>query len=198
METLILIFLFAAGITFAINLGYRFLANQGDARSVKARINELNSKMREEQKKGNKAEVSRLLGETMRENGKLMRMNMKPMLMSVIIVLFTLPAIGNLYNDVIIAPGEAFSAGSNSADVALSGNMLSIADASCELPCRLNLFGSQWSVSMQGDKIKFSRIVALLPVALPIVGNILGWLGWYFLSFMLLTILFRRAMKIVA
>jgi len=62
VETLILIFLFAAGITFAINLGYRFLANQGDARSVKARINELNSKMREEQKKGNKAEVSRLLG----------------------------------------------------------------------------------------------------------------------------------------
>ena len=60
----------------------------------------------------------------------------------------------------------------------------------------VELAGSRWNIAFEGSDVKFSRVVARLPMEMPFVGNDLGWLGWYFLSAILFMLVTKKFLKI--
>ena len=85
------IILFSILTAVVVNIFYKLLVKQQDAKASRERIKELNAKMKEQQKSQNKTEVDVLFKEVMKEQGKIMRMSFKPMIISLIITLVSVP-----------------------------------------------------------------------------------------------------------
>src|SRR3989338_8682470 len=116
-----------------------------------------------------------------------------------IVVIVLLPSLSTFYGDKIITLQD------NKGSVTLSGqeytlektnNDLTIGTISCSLPCTTEIGSHNYKVMPEGNGIKFAMIVAVLPVSLPFLGNMFGWLGWYIICSMPLVIIIRKAMKI--
>lgn len=200
---IIAVTIFALIILIFINIFYRILINQTEAKQLKDRVKELNKEMKEAQKAGNRDEMNKVLSEVMRQNSKLMKMSMKPMIISFIIVIIFLPWLAGAYGDQTIGlqndTGTMNYQGTEYL-IAKSGSNITITYAnqvkSCASTCMQNLNGTNFEITDQGASAKFSPVIALMPVPLPIFGNTLGWLGWYILVSIPLVILIRRFMKI--
>lgn len=186
-------------ILFIINIFYKILIKQHEAKKIKENINELNKKMREAQKKSDKDAVNKLFREIMSENNKIMKMSLKPMLISFLIVILILPFLSSTYSDrtAIISDGKG--------NVTLEGNLyqvqknestLTVGNTTCQLPCREKIEGSYWQILPEGNNVKFARIVVILPYSLPFIQDKLGWLGWYILASIPLMIIIRKLLKI--
>ncbi|MCX6815948.1 MAG: EMC3/TMCO1 family protein, partial [Candidatus Aenigmarchaeota archaeon] len=87
----IAIIIYAFLVLLLINIFYKILIKQQDAKQLKEKMNEINKQMKEEQKAGNKEKANQLVGEMMHANSTLMKMTMKPMIVSFIIVIILLP-----------------------------------------------------------------------------------------------------------
>jgi uncharacterized membrane protein (DUF106 family) len=185
-----------------INIFYRILVKQAAAKELKAQTKEISRQMREKQKEGKTEEATKLMGEMMQQNTRLMRMTMKPMIVSLIIVIILLPFLSGAYPDVGVAINNGsgnFTLNGNSYDVTKSNKMIAITGPStinCQAPCVETLEGGRYEIQEDGQNVKLARIVAMLPVALPFVGDTLGWLGWYIIVSIPLVILLRKIMKI--
>lgn len=193
------VFLFSVLIVITINVFYKILVNQNEVKGTKDRIKELNAKAKELRKSGDSQQVEVMFKEIMRENSRLMRMSFKPMIISFIIILVALPWIGTMYGEksVEIKDGKGeFSFDGNTYAVARNGDSVTINGATCELPCRAQSGEYVFAAAAQGNNVKASPVIALLPFSAPLVGSELGWLGWYFLSSVLLMVVSRRFMKI--
>lgn len=203
------VFVFSFFVILVINIFYKILLDQHQVKQARDRMKEMNEKIKEEQKKGNTEKVNKLLGELMSENGKIMRMSLKPMVVSFIIVILALPWISGIYGDKEVklndGKGELnidssvyqvqkinFSEKFNqNGSVEISGIGF------IETPKNgIEIGGSRWNVAMSGNEVKFSRIIAYMPFALPFVGSELGWLGWYFLSALLFMVVTRKLLKV--
>ncbi len=192
------ILIFSVFVTFLINIFYKIMINQNEAKSVKDRINEISKQMKAEQKKGNSEKASSLLKEMMSENSKIMRMTMKPMMISLIIVIIVLPTMPSFYGDKLVdLKDNKGTVKINGAEyqVQLDGNKVSIGSEECNAPCEISL-NSRQEVSMEAGKVKIAPIVAFLPIPLPFAGSNLGWLGWYFIVSIPTMLLIRKFMKI--
>lgn len=191
------IILFSILTAVVVNIFYKLLVKQQDAKASRERIKELNAKMKEQQKSQNKAEVDVLFKEVMKEQGKIMRMSFKPMIISLIITLVSVPWIGSVYGEKIIeltdGKGEVLF---NSGSIAVEGNSISFEGKTCEMPCKVE--GSKYAFKAQltGNTTKIKSIAAKLPFQAPFVGNELEWLGWYLLSFFFVMMTTRKLMKI--
>lgn len=193
------VLIFAAIILFVINIFYKILINQEQARQIKQRSRELNREMKEAQKAGEKEKSKKLMSEMLAENSKMMRMTMKPMLVSLIIVVILLPSLASLYGDrlVSIENGKGSVAlGGTDYQIGKTGNALRVGDTGCEMPCTAKIGRFDYKITQEGSSAKFAQIVAVLPIALPMLGNSFGWLGWYVIVSIPLAILLRKAMKI--
>lgn len=193
------VLLFSFLIVIVINVFQRLLVKQADAKLSKDRMKELNKKMRNAQKTGSKEEADGLFKEVMREQGRLMRMSFKPMIISVIITFVSLPWIGSVYGDRAVGitdgKGTLDFAGSQFT-VERNGEIITVAGKSCAMPCRLDAGGYVYNAEPQGSNVKVSPVVALLPFSAPFLGDDLGWLGWYLLSFFFMMIISRKFLKI--
>lgn len=188
------------GVVFFINVGYRVLVNQARAKEARARMNELSKEMRAAHKSGDRERANRLFAESMQQNNAIMKMSLKPMLASFVIVIAILPLVGNLYGDKAVALSDGkgvLKAGDKEYEVTRSGSSITVGDAQCTLPCsRVALGGSRWNIAAEGESLAFVRVVAYLPVSLPLFGNDVGWLGWYLFASIPTMILTRRLLKI--
>ncbi|MBI2233222.1 MAG: DUF106 domain-containing protein [Candidatus Aenigmarchaeota archaeon] len=191
------IILFSILTAVVVNIFYKLLVKQQDAKASRERIKELNAKMKEQQKSQNKTEVDVLFKEVMKEQGKIMRMSFKPMIISMIITLVSVPWIGAVYGEKIIeltdGKGEVLF---NGGSIAVEGNSVSFEGKTCEMPCRLEERKNVFDAAVAGDAVKVSPVAALLPFQAPFVGNELRWLGWYLLSFFFVMMTTRKLMKI--
>ena len=191
------VFIFSALVITLINVLQKVLVKQHEAKQIKERLQSLNAEIKQAQKEDNKQKVNDLFSEIMRENNKLMSMSMKPMMASLVIVAVFLPWIASAYGDLEISLEDGkIEIHEETYEISRNGGELLVGDVKCTLPCRESIGGSDWSIISNGNKIKFLRIVALLPIGLPLVGHELGWLGWYFLSSIPIVILIRKALKI--
>src|SRR3989344_4733584 len=95
------VLIFSVIILFIINIFYRILINQNDARHIKQRTKELSKEMKEAQKAGNTDKSKALMSEMLGQNSKMMKMTMKPMIISLIIVVVLLPSLATFYGDKI-------------------------------------------------------------------------------------------------
>ncbi|MBI2578286.1 MAG: DUF106 domain-containing protein [Candidatus Aenigmarchaeota archaeon] len=195
------VFIFSFFVIMVINIFYKLLLDQHQVKQSRERMKEMNEKIKEEQKKGNTEKVNKLLGELMSENGKIMRMSLKPMVVSFIIVILALPWIAGIYGDREVKlndgkgelniDGSVYQVQKTEGGVEISGY------GNIETPKNgVALNGYKWNIAMNGNEVKFSRIIAYLPFALPFVGSDLGWLGWYFLSALLFMVVTRKLLKV--
>jgi len=193
------VFIFSVIILIVINIFYKILINQNDAKNIKERSKEISAQMKEAQKAKDTDKSKKLMSELMQNNNKMMKLTMKPMIVSLIVVIVLLPSLSTFYGDKIITLQD------NKGSVTLSGqeytlektnNDLTIGTISCSLPCTTEIGSHNYKVMPEGNGIKFAMIVAVLPVSLPFLGNMFGWLGWYIICSMPLVIIIRKAMKI--
>lgn len=199
-KPIIAVSLFSIMILIMINLMYKFLVNQSDSKQIKARIKELNEKMKEDQKNGKP--TNEAMSEIMQENNKMMKMNMKPMLASFVIIILFLPWLSGTYGDILVPLEEntgELTIGSQTYQVQKAGEKIEIDSLgiSCEAPCRVDIEDNKWNIEYFDNTVKFGRIIALLPIPLPLFGDDLGWLGWYFIFSIPIIILIRKILKIV-
>lgn len=195
------VFVFSFFVILVINIFYKILLDQQQMKQLRERMKEMNERIKEEQKKGNTEKVNKLLGELMSENGKIMRMSLKPMVVSFIIVILALPWISGIYGDkeVKLNDGKGeLSIDSSVYQVQKTQSGVEISGIGfIETPKNgIELAGSKWNVAMSGNEVKFSRIIAYMPFALPFIGSDLGWLGWYFLSALLFMVVTRKLLKV--
>jgi uncharacterized membrane protein (DUF106 family) len=204
-EPVIAVTIYSIIVLFLINIFYRILVKQNAAKELKAQTKELSRRMREEQKAGRTEEATKLMSEMMQQNTRLMRLTMKPMLISFIIVIILLPFLAGAYPDISVAIKDKtgnFTLGSNRYDVTKDGSAITVTGAagaaaiSCQSACIEKIENSRFRIQEDGQNIKLARIVALLPISLPIIGNTLSWLGWYILVSIPLVVLMRKIMKI--
>lgn len=183
-------------IIFVINLGYKFLIKQEEAKIIKERQKELNKQAKEEQKKGNQQKSNELLSEMLKENGKLMKMTMKPMLASMLLVIFVLPWVASNYGD-IHAPLNATSitVGDKQLPIDIRNDSILVDNIQYEYGKNVMFENTSWKI-YKNDRIEFVKIITLLPVSLPYVNDDLGWLGWYFVVSLPVMIVMRKLMGI--
>jgi len=207
------IIIFATIVLGIINLCYKYLVNQKEAKIIKLRIKELSEEMKKYQKEKNIEKVNEILRESMQENSKLMRMTMKPMLISFIVIIILLPGIANLFvysapliNNVgnVTINNEIYYVEKSDGLIIVKGNDF-FANFSTSTKVNKQISGGAWYISYkQGglfggpERVEFERVVAFLPgFSLPIVGNDFGWLGWYILVSIPLAIIIRKVLGIV-
>ncbi len=191
--------IFSVCILILINIFYKILIKQNEAKQLKEKTKELNKQMREAQKAGNKDEANRLMSETMRENGRLMRLTMKPMIVSFIIVIVFLPWLSDAYGDRLVTlenNAGKFTLQGVDYSVVKSENSIAVNGEAACISCTKKIENIMFEITQQDGKISFAPVVAMLPVSLPFVGNTLGWLGWYIIVSIPVAILTRRLMKI--
>ncbi len=199
LEPVISVFIFSVFIITLINIFQKFLVNQEDAKRIKEKLKSLNEEIKQAQKDNNKSKSDSLFSELMKENNRMMGMTMKPTMASLVIVFFLLPWIASVYGD--ITPKLDNGAGEIETDgekyaISMSGNEIGIGTDKCSLPCRMQIGGFSWNIAYENGSLKFSRIIAFLPVNLPLLGSDAGWLGWYFLTSIPVAILARKLLKI--
>lgn len=195
----IAVLIFGLIILILINVFYKLLINQPEAKRIKDRQKELNKQVSEYRKQGDMANMNKLMKEVMRENTKLMKMTMKPMMVSFIIVIVLLPALHAAYSDIFV--GIDGGTGSlnylgETYDVSVSGQAVTISGASCQAPCETVVGSTEMIVTLEDSSVKLAPIVARSPISIPLTGYELGWLAWYIMLSIPLAITIRKFMKI--
>ncbi len=195
------IIIFSLILVFVINLFYKFLINQEEAKQLKQRQKELKEEMKTYRKEGNAEKTTELFSEMMQLNNKMMKLTLKPMLASLIIIAIFLPMVASFFD--ITATFE-----DNHATIDLGGNVYEItrsedtfevtgpAEFECNKTCRQYLQNTEWNIRLDGNKIVFVRILVLLPFSLPLIGDDLGWLGCYIIISFILVMPIRKLLKI--
>ncbi len=199
MSDAINIILFSFAALFTVNIFYKLLVNQSHAKQVRENIENMNKQLREEQKKGNKEKASQLLGDVMREQGRIMRMSLKPLFISFIIVAVFLYFIGNAYGNMSVQLNDGkgiIAIDGQEYQVEKIGNSIKIGNSECEAPCTKVISNSVWHLSAEENKVNLARIVASLPISLPLIGSDAGFLGWYIIVSIPVMIMLRKLMKI--
>ena len=193
------VLIFSIIILIVINIFYKILINQNDAKQIKQRTKDISKEMKEAQKAGDTARSKKLMSEMLTENNRMMKMTMKPMIVSLIVVIILLPSLATFYSDkmVVIKDGAgSVVLDGNTYSVQKADNTVSIGDTSCQIPCQTEIGKHTYKISLENSNVKVAQIVATLPFALPFLGSTFGWLGWYIICSMPLVIIIRKAMKI--
>ena len=216
LEPIIAVTIFASIILLFINLCYRFLINQKEAKEIKERMKEINQQAREEQKQGNTEKFNELTKQALAENSKLMGKTMRPMMVSLVIILLFLPWMQSVYGDIPANLEEGkgnVTLDSEVYDVEYDGNEVTVMKDdqtlfSSSLPVTEQVGKSKyilshvpegWFIIMyHPENIKFARIIAEFPepINLPLFGKDVGFIGWYILVSIPFALIIRKILKI--
>ncbi len=185
------ILIFATFIIILTNLIYKFTLDQKKVAEMKSRMKELQKKIKEapnEEKMKHFSEMNDI-------NSKYMKMTMKPMLITMIVVLLFIPWLSHNYGDIVLKTnGTIIVAGQNMSYTVGDGYLL-IGGKNLTNGQMLKVGDKEFQVVL-GKKKKLSRVVVYSPVPLPITGKSWGWLAYYFVISIPLSIGLRKIMKV--
>lgn len=193
------VLIFSVIILIVINIFYKILINQNDAKQIKQRTKDISKEMKDAQKAGDTARSKKLMSDLLTENNRMMKMTMKPMIVSLIVVIILLPSLATFYSDkiVVLQDGKGNVTLDRTAyQIQKTDNTVSFGSASCQMPCQTKIGKYNYKISLENSNVKVAQIVATLPFALPFLGSTFGWLGWYIICSVPLVIIIRKAMKI--
>lgn len=205
-DPVVAVTIFGILIVVIINIFYKILINQKEAKELKERVRLLNDEMKQARKAGEMEKYKQLTGDTMKENSKLMRMTMKPMLVSFIIVIIFLPwlAAPHVYGDIFVPVDDNgfgnLTTSDNTYVIQKTNDNVKIEQLNidCSMPCVEEIEDFDWKVHEEDKKVKFARAIVTMPFPLPIFGSYLGWLGWYIIVSIPVMVIARKLMKIYA
>ncbi len=185
------ILIFATFIIIITNLIYKFSLDQ-------KKVVEMKSRMKEIQKKSKEApneEKMKYLSEMNDVNSKYMKMTMKPMLITMIVVLLFIPWLNHNYGDIALKTnGTLVITGQNMSYVV--GDNYVLIDGKNLTNGQMFKVGDKEFQVVLGRKNKLSRVIVRSPVPLPITGKSWGWLAYYFIISIPLSIGLRKIMKV--
>ncbi len=197
------VFIFAIVVLFIINICYKYLMDQGETKRIKERTKELNREWKKYQKAGDAEKATKTMNDMMAENSKIMKMSLKPMLVSMVIIILLLPGLAGIYGNktaelkenkgVVEIDGKEYQLSRSGDAMEITGGGKTI---TCAAPCREKIGSSRWNIAVNENKVMLERIVALLPATLPLFGDDLGWLGWYFIITIPLMIIIKKILKV--
>jgi len=193
------VLIFSIIILIVINIFYKILINQNEAKQIKQKTKDISKEMKDAQKAGDTGRSKRLMSDLLTENNRMMKMTMKPMIVSLIVVMLLLPSLATFYSDkmVVIKDGAgSVVLDENTYAVQKIDNTVSIGDTSCQIPCQTEIGKYNYKISLENSNVKVAQIVATLPFVLPFLGSTFGWLGWYIICSVPLVIIIRKVMKI--
>ena len=189
--------IFSVIILIVINIFYKVLVNQDNAKQIKQRTKDINKEMKDAQKAGEKEKQKKLMSDLLTENNKMMKMTIKPMIISLIIVVILLPSLAMFYGDKKIdANQNNVTLDGSNYQLEKTSNNVSVGNVTCSLPCKTPIGRYTYKITPEGNGIKIALIVATLPVSLPFLGDTFGWLGWYIICSIPLVIIIKKSMKI--
>ncbi len=194
--------------TFVLSLLYKVTTDQEKIIKLNEELKELNKKFKEAQKNNNQKELIKLQGKLLEVNNEKMRISMKTTLISFAVIIpvfmYVLPT---LYGDVSVELNEDLSGvvkyGSYEVNVKLLQEnpiLMEIGDKK---------IGEKDVVVLDKDKFVFKaydknkktlllkRVAVTLPIPLPIWGYHIGWLGWYILVSIPMSVTFRKILGVV-
>lgn len=189
------IILYSFVVLSTVNIFYKLLVNQGQAKQIRENVENMNRQLREEQKNGNKEKSSQILSNIMREQGRVFKMSMKPLIVSFVIIGGFFYLIGGSYGNKIVELSSGMGTvtiDNQKYPIEKIDDKITINGKEC--PCVIG--NSAWRIAAEGDKVTLVRIVTSLPVSLPLIGNETGFLGWYIIVSMPTMIILRKLMKI--
>ncbi len=189
------IIILAIIVLFIINICYKFLMDQNEVKRIKEKTKEMNKQWKKMQKDGNADKAKTVMSEMMQENNKMMMMTFKPMLVSMILVIFILPGLSEIYGNVN-SEGSSVVLNGQTYELTIQNEKVIVGELECETPCREKIEGAVWNIKKENEGILFERVIAVLPVSLPFFGDDLGWLGWYFICSIPLMLIIKKILKV--
>jgi len=190
------ILIFATIIIIIINLIYKFTLDQKKVSEIKTRMKELQKKSKDAPNE----EKMKYLNEMTSINSKYMKMTLKPMLITFLIISILLPWLNVSYGDKVgITNGTEgwVLIGNNNITFSVLENGISMNNKTINFGENINIENKKYVILKEKkNKIKFSRIILESPIPLPITGKNWGWLAYYFVLSIPLSIVLRKLMGV--
>jgi uncharacterized membrane protein (DUF106 family) len=210
---MLVILIFSIVILLVINLLYRLLIDQDEIVEIKKRIKDLEKESK--QFKDDREKTKEYFSKIMDEQKKISKMSLKPMLVSFIVIIIFLPFLSTMYIDHPVAmqpmPNSTVSEGNvtltNTYFVLKDNNTINVLNysdrslvTSCDESCLQEIDGKHWKIYSEKvndrDVVKFNDVVITSPVNIPIIGKELGWIWWYIILSIPLSILIKKLMGV--
>ncbi|MCD6557453.1 MAG: DUF106 domain-containing protein [Candidatus Aenigmarchaeota archaeon] len=199
------IFLFALVILFITQLPYKFLVDHEKVKELKERQKELSKKMKEAQKDDRIDKATEYMNEAMKLNSRIMSHTIKPLIISLAIFFLVIPWLRASYGDILV-PLEnntgSFIFLGESYNITIAGNNLTIINTASGNMTTLSIAkkqkfaGREFNIMLRDHKLRMQQVVYYLPITLPLIGNDIGWLLFYFLVSMPIMLVLKKIMGI--
>jgi len=201
------IFIFTLAVLFITQLPYKFLVDQDKVKHLKGRQKELSKKMKEVQKDGNIEKANEYMSEAMKLNHQIMKMTFKPLIISFAIFILVIPWLRADYGDIsvtlqnntgsfdFIGKGYNLTLSREGGNITIldteNGNTTSLAVARNQ-----EFAGRQWNVLLSDQRLLMQQVITYLPTRLPLIGDDIGWLLFYFMVSMPIILVLKKIMGI--
>ncbi|GEM_PF-1345624 len=214
MSDLIWVLIWSLLISFASSAIYRVLTNPEEIRRIKKEARHYGDKMKKAQKAGDKANMNKYLNEQLKLQGKATKQHMKPMVVSMLLFFIALGWLNGQYSGFCV---QMTGADPNCLAIDNATNSFSYMDSQYALTLEkdgdkvtgfvlngkshenfdmIRLEGKTYQVAGNQEKVMFSQILAISPVAIPFIGSYLSWFWWYFLIVIATSFLFRKLLGV--
>lgn len=205
--TIIAVSIVLSGI---ISIVYYLLMDVDAYQELKEKREALNKKMKEARNEGDTEQANEHMKEMASMQKEFFMLMMKPMLASMVLFFFLLPWMYTTFTPIVtMSPADSGYEGTlqyngYSQSMSISGSnatTVQIGGSDYEVGETFSMDGLRWKVlniNTDGEQAttKFAAEIVPLPVALPLVGDELGWLGTYILVSIPFTFIFRKMLGI--
>lgn len=199
------VFLIAIGVSFLISLIYYFFLDREEMQKVKSKMKDLKEKSKKAREEGNQEKATEHTKEMMKHSSKQMKMQLKPMAVTFVLIIplfyFVFPTLYSMEAD--LNETDQISFAGVSRDISIeNGEDLRIFIDGTE-------YGRDDVIEVNGynfkldrydedeNTIRFSQITISLPFSIPLIGDTLGWLGWYIINALIFGQIFRKSMGVM-
>ncbi|MBS3056457.1 MAG: DUF106 domain-containing protein [Candidatus Aenigmarchaeota archaeon] len=205
MPSTMSIWIFSIFILILSNIFYKIMIDHKKVREIKTKQKEYMAQWKKLQKEGNMEEAKKIMSESMSEQNKIMKMTLKPMLISLVIFLFTLPALASAFISTVPIQTGNIDIGGSSVYMNVVNESISLNNETPCTTCRINITNTQYQVKYIPEDSSFfstskgievEKVIAVLPVSLPLFGEDVGWFGWYILVSFASMFIIKKLMKV--
>lgn len=199
------VFLIAVAVSFVISLIYYHFIDHDQMQEIKSKMKDLKEKSKQARKEGNMEESNKYTKEMMQHSSEQMKMQLKPMAVTFILIIplfyFVFPTLYSI--EANLEDGNQLSfAGIESEIYVENGDDLRIwiDDVEYDEESVIDFNGYKFKLDRydeENNMISFSQITVSLPFSLPLIGDTLGWLGWYIINAVIFGQIFRKSMGVM-
>ncbi len=182
------ILIFATVVVISTNLVYKFMLDRNKVSEIKTRMKEVQEKFKE-------SKDEKYLNEMNELNSKYMRMTFRPMMVTMLIILLLFPWLRANYGDIVTDKNFIMVDGRNLTFERFDGGII-LDGKNVTFGEKITIDGKKYVVREDGEKIIFSRVIIESKIPLPITGRDWGWMAYYIVVSVPLSMVLRKVMGV--